>query len=82
MLQDLSPAQVLMNLERNGRDDLHGTNGLETDSNVGMSIDTTDKYSDDNYCFLMSLLPHVKQLPPDRNMFLRMKIQELGKIFV
>ncbi|KAK0167725.1 hypothetical protein PV327_001597 [Microctonus hyperodae] len=32
---------------------------------------------DDNYYFLMSLLPHIKTLPPERRMLLRMQMQEL-----
>lgn len=39
----------------------------------------TDKENtmDSNYMFLMSLLPHMKSLPPLRNMYMRQKIQEL-----
>ncbi|XP_058810222.1 uncharacterized protein LOC131675308 [Phymastichus coffea] len=77
MLQNLSPAQVLMNLDRNGRDDSQGVNGIDTASNVGINNDIVDRNNDDNYFFLMSLLPHIKKLPADRNMYLRMKIQEL-----
>ncbi|KAF7995535.1 hypothetical protein HCN44_006642 [Aphidius gifuensis] len=40
-------------------------------------IDDNKHDDDDNYHFLVSLLPHMKKLTDERRMFLRMKIQEL-----
>lgn len=63
MLQNISPEQVLMG---------------DTDSNAGINIDPLDGgRCDDNYYFLMSLLPHIRTLPADRRMLLRMQMQEL-----
>ncbi|XP_031782320.1 uncharacterized protein LOC100679762 [Nasonia vitripennis] len=73
MLQSLSPEQVL--LGASVRDGVNG--GGDSDSSIGMVMDPHGHNCDDNYYFLMSLLPHMKQLSPERRMFLRMKIQEL-----
>ncbi|XP_014216143.1 uncharacterized protein LOC106644942 [Copidosoma floridanum] len=78
MLQNISPEDVLLNATSN-------TNGLgmngEGDSNSSISIPPIERFSshhcDDNYYFFISLLPHMRQLTPERRMFLRMKIQEL-----
>ena len=79
MLQNLSPEQVL--LTSSTRDALPGINGIaDSDSSNGITMDPLDgQHCDDNYYFLVSLLPHMKQLSAERRMFLRMKIQELGK---
>lgn len=63
MMQNISPEQVLMS---------------DGESNVGMGIDPLEgsRY-DDNYFFLMSLLPHIKALPADRKILLRMQMLEL-----
>lgn len=74
MLQNISPEQVL--LGASVRDGING--GGDSDSSIGMVMDPHGHNCDDNYFFLMSLLPHLKQLSPERRMFLRMKIQELG----
>lgn len=63
MLQNLSPEQVLMG-------DGDSVNGLNIDPLEG------NRY-DDNYFFLMSLLPHIRTLPAERRMLLRMQMQEL-----
>lgn len=63
MLQNLSPEQVLMG-------DADSINGLNVDPLEGNRCD-------DNYFFLMSLLPHIKTLPAERRMLLRMQMQEL-----
>jgi hypothetical protein len=80
MLQTLSPEQVLLTGGSSGRDCLPGINRTgDSDSSVGMTMDPHDSHHlDDNYYFLLSLLPHIKQLSAERRMFLRMKIQELG----
>lgn len=61
MLQNISPEQVLMS----DNDTLTGVDPLEGNR------------FDDNYYFLMSLLPHIRTLPADRRMLLRMQMQEL-----
>lgn len=63
MLQNLSPEQVLMG-------DGDSINGLNVDPLEGNRCD-------DNYFFLMSLLPHIRTLPAERRMLLRMQMQEL-----
>jgi len=64
MLQNISPEQVLM-----------------SDSDTGVGLAGVDPLEgnrfDDNYYFLMSLLPHIRTLPADRRMLLRMQMQEL-----
>ncbi|XP_024871380.1 uncharacterized protein LOC112454313 [Temnothorax curvispinosus] len=65
MLQNISPEQVLM-----------------SDSDAGVGLTGVDPLEagcrfDDNYYFLMSLLPHIRTLPADRRMLLRMQMQEL-----
>jgi hypothetical protein len=64
MLQNISPEQVLM-----------------SDSDAGVGLAGVDPLEgnrfDDNYYFLMSLLPHIRTLPADRRMLLRMQMQEL-----
>lgn len=65
MLQNISPEQVLMS---------------DSDTGVGLAgVDPLDGSCrfDDNYYFLMSLLPHIRTLPADRRMLLRMQMQEL-----
>ncbi|XP_012283161.1 uncharacterized protein LOC105701201 [Orussus abietinus] len=63
MLQNISPEQVLMG---------------DGDSSIGLTVDPLEGGRfDDNYYFLMSLLPHIKTLPADRRMLLRMQMQEL-----
>ncbi|XP_014483446.1 PREDICTED: uncharacterized protein LOC106748988 isoform X2 [Dinoponera quadriceps] len=64
MLQNISPEQVLMS---------------DSDGGVGLAgVDPLDgNRFDDNYYFLMSLLPHIRTLPADRRMLLRMQMQEL-----
>lgn len=64
MLQNISPEQVLMS-------DSEGGVGL------GSGVDPLENRFDDNYYFLMSLLPHIRTLPADRRMLLRMQMQEL-----
>ncbi|EFN83817.1 uncharacterized protein LOC109503929 isoform X2 [Harpegnathos saltator] len=64
MLQNISPEQVLMS-ESDGAVGLTGVDPLEGNR------------FDDNYYFLMSLLPHIRTLPADRRMLLRMQMQEL-----
>lgn len=64
MLQNISPEQVLMS-DSDGAVGLAGVDPLEGNR------------FDDNYYFLMSLLPHIRTLPADRRMFLRMQMQEL-----
>ena len=78
MLQNLSPEQVLLGAST--RDGMQGMNGMgDSDSSIGMSMGPLDgQHCDDNYYFLVSLLPHMKQLSAERRMFLRIKIQELG----
>ncbi|XP_048506155.1 uncharacterized protein LOC105687830 isoform X2 [Athalia rosae] len=64
MLQNISPEQVLM--------------GAGSDSNVHLSIDPLEGgRCDDNYYFLMSLLPHIRTLPAEKRMWLRIQMQEL-----
>ena len=63
MLQNLSPEQVLMG-------DGDSVNCLNIDPLEGNRCD-------DNYYFLMSLLPHIRTLPAERRMLLRMQMQEL-----
>ena len=63
MLQNLSPEQVLMG----DGDSIHGLNVDPLEGNR----------CDDNYFFLMSLLPHIRTLPAERRMLLRMQMQEL-----
>ncbi|KYN30325.1 PREDICTED: uncharacterized protein LOC108770802 isoform X1 [Trachymyrmex cornetzi] len=63
MLQNISPEQVLMSDSDTG---LAGVDPLEGSCRF-----------DDNYYFLMSLLPHIRTLPADRRMLLRMQMQEL-----
>ncbi|XP_029177857.1 uncharacterized protein LOC114945722 isoform X2 [Nylanderia fulva] len=62
MLQNISPEQVLM-----------------SDSDAGLAgVDPLEgNRFDDNYYFLMSLLPHIRTLPADRRMLLRIQMQEL-----
>ncbi|CAK9797037.1 hypothetical protein ANTQUA_LOCUS1004 [Anthophora quadrimaculata] len=63
MLQNISPEQVLMG---------------DNDTNIGLPVDPLEgNRFDDNYYFLMSLLPHIRTLPADRRMLLRMQMQEL-----
>ncbi|XP_035720993.1 uncharacterized protein LOC118441104 [Vespa mandarinia] len=63
MLQNISPEQVLMG---------------ENDNGIGLTVDPLEgNRFDDNYYFLMSLLPHIRTLPADRRMLLRMQMQEL-----
>ncbi|XP_043463116.1 uncharacterized protein LOC122499099 [Leptopilina heterotoma] len=63
MLQNLSPEQVLM---------------ADADSMNGLNVDPLEgNRCDDNYFFLMSLLPHIRTLPAERRMLLRMQMQEL-----
>lgn len=63
MLQNISPAQVLMG---------------DSDTGIGLTVDPLEgNRFDDNYYFLMSLLPHIRTLPADRRMLLRMQMQEL-----
>ncbi|KAK2589201.1 hypothetical protein KPH14_002011 [Odynerus spinipes] len=63
MLQNISPEQVLMGESENG---------------IGLTVDPLEgNRFDDNYYFLMSLLPHIRTLPADRRMLLRMQMQEL-----
>ncbi|XP_070167039.1 uncharacterized protein [Polyergus mexicanus] len=64
MLQNISPEQVLMS---------------DSDGGVGLAgIDPLEgNRFDDNYYFLMSLLPHIRTLPADRRMLLRIQMQEL-----
>ncbi|XP_012223449.1 uncharacterized protein [Linepithema humile] len=64
MLQNISPEQVLMS---------------DSDTGVGhVGVDPLEgNRFDDNYYFLMSLLPHIRTLPADRRMLLRMQMQEL-----
>ncbi|XP_050444529.1 uncharacterized protein LOC126848053 isoform X2 [Cataglyphis hispanica] len=64
MLQNISPEQVLMS-------DSDGGVGL-----VGVDPLEGNRF-DDNYYFLMSLLPHIRTLPADRRMLLRIQMQEL-----
>lgn len=59
-----------------------GVNSDCTDSEVGDSkIIPNDQLInqaiDDDYHFFMSLIPHVKSLPPDQKLLLRMKMQEI-----
>lgn len=65
MLQNISPEQVLMS---------------DSDAGVGLAgvdpLESSCRF-DDNYYFLMSLLPHIRTLPADRRMLLRMQMQEL-----
>lgn len=62
--QDLSPEQVSM--------DPIDINHSNTETN-----DSEDNLNDGNYYFLMSLLPHMRKLPPDQAMLLRMELQEI-----
>lgn len=63
MLQNISPEQVLMG---------------DNDTGIGLTVDPLEgNRFDDNYYFLMSLLPHIRTLPADRRMLLRMQMQEL-----
>ncbi|XP_076225025.1 uncharacterized protein LOC116424364 isoform X2 [Nomia melanderi] len=63
MLQNISPEQVLMG---------------DHDTGIGLTVDPLEgNRFDDNYYFLMSLLPHIRTLPADRRMLLRMQMQEL-----
>lgn len=63
MLQNISPEQVLMS---------------DSDTGVGLTVDPLEgNRFDDNYYFLMSLLPHIRTLPAERRMLLRMQMQEL-----
>lgn len=62
MLQNISPEQVLMS---DGDGGLNGADPIDGNR------------FDDNYYFLMSLLPHIRTLPADRRMLLRMQMQEL-----
>lgn len=61
-LRTISPVQVLMT----GNSEACG----ELDPLEGNRLD-------DNYYFLMSLLPHIRTLPAERRMLLRMQMQEL-----
>lgn len=63
MLQNISPEQVLMS-------DSDGVGLAGVDPLEGNRFD-------DNYYFLMSLLPHIRTLPADRRMLLRIQMQEL-----
>lgn len=63
MLQNISPEQVLMG---------------GSDSNISLTVDPLDGgRCDDNYYFLMSLLPHIRTLPAEKRMWLRIQMQEL-----
>ncbi|XP_066592580.1 uncharacterized protein [Prorops nasuta] len=64
MLQNISPEQVLMGES-------------ETSSNLAADPLMEGNRFDDNYYFLMSLLPHIRTLPAERRMLLRMQMQEL-----
>ncbi|XP_075225549.1 uncharacterized protein LOC142326751 [Lycorma delicatula] len=50
---------------------LNSTNSSHVNNH---NVNTND---DEDYSFLMSLLPTVRTLPPDKKMFLRLKLQEL-----
>ncbi|XP_015522835.2 uncharacterized protein [Neodiprion pinetum] len=63
MLQNISPEQVLMG---------------GSDSNISLTVDPLEaSRCDDNYYFLMSLLPHIRTLPAEKRMWLRIQMQEL-----
>lgn len=63
MLQNISPEQVLMG---------------GSDSNISLTVDPLEGVRcDDNYYFLMSLLPHIRTLPAEKRMWLRIQMQEL-----
>ncbi|XP_034938917.1 uncharacterized protein [Chelonus insularis] len=48
------------------------------DTSVELSIDQLEAHHlDDNYHFLISLLPHIKKLPAEQQMLLRIQMQEL-----
>lgn len=59
-------------------DNSNGVANEEVCNSDELSIDPLDENRlDDNYYFLMSLLPHIRTLPAERIMSLRMQMQEL-----
>lgn len=61
-------AEIISNETPPDFNDLNSTNPLDSPAN--------NRY-DDNYYFFVSLLPHIKSLPAERRMFLRMQMQQL-----
>ncbi|KAK9498818.1 hypothetical protein O3M35_003375 [Rhynocoris fuscipes] len=76
-LVDIAALQVQPTIETNANNSCHPGPPYPEDRTDFRRIHRTATDEDDDYSFLMSILPQLRCLPTTRNLYIRLKIQEM-----